>query len=652
MKMEEILIHPYSGILSAYGIGLTGIQVFEERSILKIFNGDVEKFVGGQLNEMKKTLTEKLMKEGVDPQNSQCEVTFDMRYVGENESISVKELNALPEFEKKHLQYFGYIHENRHVELVTIRVKLSENHCEHTAQAKVKEARHSAKIKQTLVVRGVQYQATLYDRYLLKSDQKIQGPAVIREGLSTIVIEPGWQAKVCANGDLLLSRFEVAAALMQSGLECDPVRLELFNKLFTSIASRMGAVLRKISISVNVKERLDFSCAILSPKGELVVNAPHIPVHLGAMGDCVKALIKEVKELKPGMVFLTNDPALGGSHLPDLTVISPVFSDDGEKLLFFTASRAHHAEIGGIKPGSFCPFATNLEEEGVVFRNFLLADKTGFREKELVEALSSAVWPSRNPLENVADLKAAVAAAHSAKNELLEVIEEYGSATVLAYMDYMKDSAAAKVKNYIHTLKPGTYEFSDSMDDGAPIKVKVEISTEKIKIDFSGSAAVNKQTMNANLAIVKSAVMYVIRCLVNEDMPLNEGALDPVELIVPESFLNPSSVGTAIERAAVSAGNVEVSQKICDVLLGAFQQCAASQGTMNNVIFGNDSFGFYETLGGGIGASENYHGCSAIHSHMTNTRLTDVEIIEHNYPVRIVQFGTRQGSGGIGKNSG
>lgn len=645
LGMKSILVHPYSGILSAYGIGLTGMQLFEERSILREFNSSAD-FLAEEIVEMKESLKDKAGNE--QSGNLSFKISLDLRYSGESDSISVDFNEAVKEFEEKHQQFYGYLHEGRSVEVVKLRINASSKGDVINVAPKVNSANSSAKLKQDLWVRGVKFEAALVDRADLKHGEKIYGPTIIREGLSTIVIEPGWTASVQESLDLIITHTtSVEEKIIEGRIEKDPVKLELFNNLFTSIATRMGETLRRISLSVNIKERLDFSCAVLNVRGELIVNAPHIPVHLGAVSDSVKALLKEVKNLEPGMVFLTNDPGAGGSHLPDLTVMAPVF-DDKNELMFFTASRAHHAEIGGVKPGSFYPFAKSIEEEGVVFKNFLLADKDGFKAEELRLYLKSARYPSRNPDENIADLKAAVAAGKYGQNELISVIEEFGKDLVLAYMDFMCQSAEEKTAERISLLNIDENEFVDVFDDGTPLKVKVSKSGKKLKIDFTGTGPVNPMTMNANVSIVKSAVLFVLRSLINEEIPLNEGVLKNIDLIVPESLLNPPPNS----KAAVSAGNVEVSQKICDVLFAALGVSAASQGTMNNVIFGNEQFGFYETLGGGAGAGEGYDGVSGIHTNMTNTRLTDAEIIEKAFPVRIEYFGYRTGSGGKGIQNG
>ena len=442
LGMKDIIIHPYSGILSAFGIGVTGVHFFEEKTVLQPWVEDTLLKLDRELSELKNSIHFKMNKEGISKEQVEFEILLGLRYKGENESLTVGVDNPVHEFEELHKQFFGYAHSDRQIECETVRVKGFANIG--AFDERVPEPKKTKKgniSKQSLWLKGREYEVDVMPRQLLRSGQLYDGPLLITEGLSSIVIEPGWSFKVDERNNLILSRESQGhQQLMKSGQQKDPVRLELFNNIFTSIAHRMGEVLRRISLSVNIKERLDFSCAILDSKGSLIVNAPHIPVHLGALSDCVRALINSENRLNSGEVYLTNDPGAGGSHLPDLTVISPVFDKSEKKILFFTAIRAHHSEIGGMKPGSFCPFAENLEQEGVIFRNFLLADKTGFKKKELHKALISAVYPSRSPEENIADLSAAQAASIYGINELIAIIEEYGEDTVLAYMDFMRET--------------------------------------------------------------------------------------------------------------------------------------------------------------------------------------------------------------------
>ncbi|NOX54147.1 MAG: hydantoinase B/oxoprolinase family protein, partial [Planctomycetes bacterium] len=432
----------------------------------------------------------------------------------------------------------------------------------------------------------------------------------------------------------------------------DPVLLEIFNNLFASIAEQMGMTLQKTSFSTNVKERLDFSCAIFDPQGDLVVNAPHIPVHLGAMSETVKRIIADNPDMKPGDVYVTNDPYRGGSHLPDVTVVTPVHHPDSGELLFFTASRAHHAEIGGIAPGSMPPFSKNLAEEGVLIRNFKLVDGSIAREEELRRILLSGPYPTRAVRDNLADIAAQVAANNSGVRQLNELVQRYTLPVVQAYMKHIQRAASEKMRMALAALPDGQYRFTDHLDDGSPICVTITIRGSQAKVDFTGTGPVVPDNLNANRAIVTAAVLYVFRCLINEDIPLNSGVLEPVEIVLPECLLNPPERADPSECAAVVGGNVETSQRVVDVLLGAIGAAAASQGTMNNLSFGDATFGYYETICGGAGATPDADGADAVHTHMTNTRLTDVEVIERRYPVLVREFSIRRGSGGRGVRRG
>lgn len=454
----------------------------------------------------------------------------------------------------------------------------------------------------------------------------------------------------------------------------DPVLLEIFNNLFASIAEQMGVTLQKTSCSTNVKERLDFSCAIFDPQGNLVVNAPHIPVHLGAMSETVKRIIADnsgefgtrsaecgvndstshfaLRTSHSASVFVTNDPYRGGSHLPDVTVVTPVRDPVTGQLIFFTASRAHHAEIGGILPGSMPPFSKNLGEEGVLIRNFKLVDAGVSREEELRQLLLSGPYPTRAINDNLADVRAQVAANNVGVRQLSELVAKQSLDVVQAYMRHIQVAAATKMRLALAALPDGQYERVDHLDDGSPIQATITIAGDSATVDFTGTGPVLTSNLNANRAIVTAAVMYVFRCLINEDIPLNGGVLEPITIVVPECLLNPPEHSDPSQSAAVVGGNVETSQRVVDVLLGALGLAAASQGTMNNLTFGDATFGYYETICGGSGATANAHGADAVHTHMTNTRLTDVEVIERRYPVRVHEFSIRQGSGGAGQHHG
>jgi len=427
-------------------------------------------------------------------------------------------------------------------------------------------------------------------------------------------------------------------------------QLELFTNRFRSVAADMGEMLRRTAVSTNIKERLDFSCALLDAAGELVVNAPHMPVHLGALGLCVRSLMSAVS-FAPGDVVITNHPAFGGSHLPDITVVTPVFLPAGE-LLGYVANRAHHAEIGGAAPGSMPPFATCLAEEGVVIAPFHLVKGEKPNWSRIEELLTTGKYPSRLPNDNLADLRASVAANQRGCRALLSLVESAGTERVAHYMDALKKLAEKQIRAAIQGLPDGRYEAQESLDDGSRLSVKITIAGDTAEVDFTGSADVHPGNLNATAAIVRSAVIYVLRLMINKPLPLNEGLMAPVRIILPQGMLNPDFPDDPERAPAVVGGNTETSQRLVNLLLHALKLCAAGQGTMNNVVFGTTDFGYYETVCGGCGAGPGFHGADAAHSHMTNTRITDPEILEHRYPVRIERFAIRRHSGGLGEFRG
>lgn len=435
---------------------------------------------------------------------------------------------------------------------------------------------------------------------------------------------------------------------MYTTSQSDPVRLEIFKNLYQFIAEQMGIVLQNTATSVNIKERLDFSCAIFDASGLLVANAPHIPVHLGSMSESVRSLINDQSDtLKPGNVYLSNNPYNGGTHLPDVTAITPVFDEDEKQIIFYVASRGHQADIGGITPGSMPPHSTTVEEEGIIFDNFLLVEQGKFRENQVREMLLNHLYPARNPNQNIADFKAQIAANNRGVQELRKMVYQYGLETVQAYMKFVQDNAEESVKRAIDVLKDGSFIYE--MDDGARIQVQVTINQENrsATIDFTGTSRQLNTNFNAPKAVTQAAVLYVFRTLVDDNIPLNAGCLKPLEIIIPSGcMLNPTY------PAAVVAGNVETSQVIVDALYGALGVMAASQGTMNNFTFGNEHYQYYETICGGAGAGANFDGTDAVHTHMTNSRLTDPEILETRYPVLVESFSLRPNSGGKGKHSG
>jgi 5-oxoprolinase (ATP-hydrolysing) len=680
LGITQILIHPDAGVLSALGIGLADVVKHRAAGVYGPFQaltGELRE----RLMELERQARLDVVAEGVAPEQIEVTRSLDLRYVGTDAALTIAEPaggDYAAAFSEAHQRQYGYVHEHRPLETVAVRVQAtgrSQARLRTTQAAPHQRAEPAS--RQPLYHGGRWVEAAVYSREQLQPGAMASGPAVIVEPLTTTIIDPGWQAAMLTGGELLLTpanAVEPAPASLQAHSALDPALLEVFNNHLTAIAAQMGITLRNTSLSVNVKERLDFSCAIFTAAGDLVVNAPHIPVHLGAMGQTVKQTIADNPRMKPGDVVVTNDPYRGGSHLPDVTVVTPVF--DGESLLFFTASRAHHAEIGGITPGSMPPFSKNLAEEGVLLRNVLAVDGGRSRLDELRRLLAGGTFPSRSALANLADITAQIAANQQGANDLRQMAQRYSLPVVQAYMRHIQDAAERKMRTAISRLgmasalpPQGTpqrafptapiamfptsrREFVEHLDDGTPIRVAITTSGDRMTIDFTGTGPVSAGNLNANRAIVTAAVMYVLRLLIGEDIPLNQGVLAPVEIILPECILNPPERERPEDCAAVVGGNVETSQRVVDVLLGALGLAAASQGTMNNLLFGDATFGYYETICGGSGATADADGADAVHSHMTNTRLTDPEVLEARYPVRLHEFSIRRGSGGAGKLKG
>ena len=484
-------------------------------------------------------------------------------------------------------------------------------------------------------------------RAALTAGHEVAGPAIIVEPNQTIVVEPGWRAEVTAKDHIVMRRVEPLPARMAIGTGADPVMLEVFNNRFMSIAEQMGAALQNTASSVNIKERLDFSCAVFDRAGGLVSNAPHMPVHLGSMGTSVRAVIDQNPDMGPGDVFVLNAPYNGGTHLPDVTVVAPVYDETGKDRLFYVAARGHHADIGGITPGSMPAHSHNVEEEGVLIDNFRIVEKGRLCETELRELLTGGKYTSRNPDQNIADLRAQIAACEKGAQELRRMIAEFGLDVVEAYMGHVQDNAEENVRRVIGRLKDASFE--QKMDDGSVICVKVTVNREArtARIDFTGTSAERASNLNAPSAVARAAVLYVFRCMVDDDIPLNEGCLKPIEIVIPEgSMLAPRY------PAAVVGGNVETSQAITDVLFAAFGAMASAQGTMNNLTFGNAHYQYYETIAGGAGAGADFDGADAVQTHMTNSRLTDPEVLEWRFPVLLEEFSIRRGSGGAGRHKG
>lgn len=667
LGMRTVLQHPLASVLSAWGIGHADTRKQLAADYGKLLT-DVSAL---DLDLAFERLDEQLgLAFAKEPEGHSSQILFthslDLRYTGQDSLINIvinknKGLREL--FEEQHFLTFGFIFPARNIEIRNIRsegiVKLAANVL--PLQEVVRTHTPTALKTTKTWFNQSEFITKIFDRASLSAGALISGPALITDLMTTSVLEPGWQAKMLAENILEFSTIAGDNATAFSP-ELDPVNLALFSNRFTSIAEQMGAVLQRTSLSVNVKERLDFSCAVFSAEGGLVVNAPHIPVHLGSMGDTVRAVLAQAGAgIAAGDVFVTNDPYAGGSHLPDVTVITPVFSTNG-RLLFFTANRAHHAEIGGITPGSMPPESKTLAEEGVLIRNFRLVHKGQSAENALRKLLTEAPYPSRNVEDNMSDINAQIAANEIGRRQLLDVVEQIGQPVVIAYMEHIRTGACQLMTAALTPLIDHVHKFCDHMDEGTPLVLEIRPSQTPGKIvtfDFTGTGAVSPGNTNANMAIVKSAVLYSLRCLIDKDVPLNEGVLDPVEFIVPTpSILNPGSGSDPGRLPAVTAGNVETSQRIVDITLGALGLAAASQGTMNNLLFGKAKtatergFGYYETICGGSGAGPGFDGTDAVHTHMTNTRITDPEVLEERFPVRLRRFEIRKESAGSGKWSG
>lgn len=667
LGIRQILQHPYAGILSAYGIGMADVLRFGERHVGKPLTEEQLRMLEPTFKQMEADLRSQVASEGVpEGRILPGRRLLDLRYQGQESTITVpqpEDGDYAVAFEQLHRQLYGFTFPGRQIDIYAARMEITGKTPRPRLPTYTVRLRHPAplQVTKTCFTDGW-HETAVHLRDQLRPGDVIDGPAIVIESISTIVIEPGWHARVSESGDLLITDRQQAPETFNVGTEVDPIMLELFNNQFASIAEQMGATLQKTSLSTNVKERLDFSCALFTSTGDLVVNAPHIPVHLGAMSETVKWLICDVDQMQPGDVFISNDPYRGGSHLPDVTVITPVFDNQGQ-VLFFTGSRAHHAEIGGIVPGSMPPFSKSLAEEGVLIRTFRLVQNETSSEDRLRELLQNAPYPSRAVEENIADINAQVAANQTGVHLLENLVGRYGLQTVRAYMGHIQRAAEAKMRAALLKIPAGEHRFEDCMDDGSLIAVTVTVrhtpAGGEADVDFTGTGPVMSGNLNANTAIVRSAVLYCFRCLIEEDIPLNDGVLAPVRIIVPENcLLNPPAHEDPTKCAAVGGGNVETSQRVVDVVFGALRVVAASQGTMNNFLFGSPAvgnqrgFGYYETICGGAGAGPTFSGADAVHTHMTNTRITDPEVFEDRYPVRLKQFRIRRGSGGAGQFRG
>ena len=654
LNMKSVVIHPFASLLSAYGMGLADIRAHQERAIEQPLNEITIHALNNDIAELSAETNAQVRSQGMSDTQIHVSAHLHIRFEGTDTALLVEygtSEEIRTRFEAVHLQRFGFHVEDRALIIEALSVEsIGTSEPVHDQTTPPRSTTHiPIPYRRTRFFSGgAWHEAGVFRRRDLSHGDGLEGPALIIEQHSTIIVEPGWEAVLSPANMIVITRRETAQRKPAIGTEVDPVMLEIFNNLFMSIAEQMGFMLEKTALSVNIKERLDFSCALFDSTGGLVANAPHMPVHLGSMGVSVKTIIEvNTGKISPGDVFVLNAPYNGGTHLPDITVVTPVYDDAKTSILFYVAARGHHADIGGITPGSMPPQSKTVEEEGILIDNFKLVDEGHFREVEMISLLSSGPYPARNIPQNIADLKAQVASCEKGVSELRAMVAHYGLATVQAYMSHVQDNAEESVRRVIDALSEG--EFTLEMDMGAIIKVRITVDKVRRRacIDFTGTSPQVTNNFNAPSSICRAAVLYVFRCLVNDDIPLNEGCLKPLDIIIPDgSLLNPHY------PAAVVAGNVETSQHITDALFGALGLMASAQGTMNNITFGDNSYQYYETLCGGAGAGQTFDGADAIHTHMTNSRLTDGEVLEWRFPILVEKFSIRRGSGGAGAHKG
>ena len=702
LGMTSVLIHPFSSLLSAYGMGLADIRSVRQQAVEEPFDEKVRATLEKVARKLADIAANEVAQQGVAPAKVKIHVRAHIRYAGTDTALIV-EAGALsppsplvgeggeggrevvrgrrrvharqsspraglstptpspsPQgggepivtlqrikaaFERAHKARFGFIDRTKSLVLEAVSVEAVGGGARFKEQSqKTTRSKLPATARRTRFFSGGKWRrASVYTRGKLAPGHRVAGPAIIIEPHQTVVVEDGWQAELTAKNHLVLKRIKKLVRARAVGTRADPVMLEVFNNLFMSIAEQMGVALQNTAYSVNIKERLDFSCAVFDGDGSLVANAPHMPVHLGSMDRAVETIIRENKgKIRPGDVYAINAPYNGGTHLPDITVCTPVF--DGRKILFWVAARGHHADVGGISPGSMSPNATTIAQEGVYIDNFKLVDRGRFREKEILALLTGGDYPARNPVQNIADLKAQVAANEKGVQELRKMVRHFTLPVVRAYMRHVQDNAAESVRRVIDRLRDSS--FTSEMDQGTVIKVRIAVDKKKREatVDFTGTSAQQPTNFNAPEPVTRAAVLYVFRVMVDDEIPMNAGCLRPIRIIIPKkSLLSPEF------PAAVVAGNVETSQEVTNCLFGALDAMAAAQGTMNNLNFGNARYQYYETICSGSPAGPGFPGTDAVHTHMTNTRLTDPEVLEFRYPVLLEDFHIRNDSGGRGR---
>jgi 5-oxoprolinase (ATP-hydrolysing) len=654
LGMESVLIHPLSSLLSAYGMGLADIRSVRQQAIEEPFGAKSHATLKSVARRLARETRGEVAGQGVAAARIAAHVRAHIRYAGTDtplviEAGSDKQPASLAKmraaFERAHKAQFGFIDRKKGLVIEAVSVEAVGGGATFKEKAqKLKRTKLPNPARRTRFFSGGKWhRASVYTRDQLVPGNKVQGPAIIMEPHQTVVIEHGWQAELTAKNHLVLRRVKKLARKSAIGTKADPVMLEVFNNLFMSIAEQMGVALQNTAYSVNIKERLDFSCAVFDGDGSLVANAPHMPVHLGSMDRAVETIIRENKgKVRPGDVYAINAPYNGGTHLPDITVCTPVF--DGKKILFWVASRGHHADVGGISPGSMSPNATTIEQEGVYIDNFKLVERGRFREKETYALLEGAKYPARNPLQNVNDIKAQIAANEMGVRELRKMVRYFTLPVVRAYMRHVQDNAAESVRRVIDRLHDSAFAIETDQGNAIKVKISVDRKRREATVDFTGTSPQQPSNFNAPEPVTRAAVLYVFRVMVDDDIPMNAGCLRPINIIIPKkSLLSPEY------PAAVVAGNVETSQEVTNCLFGALGAMAAAQGTMNNLNFGNARYQYYETICSGSPAGPGFPGTDAVHTHMTNTRLTDPEILEFRYPVLLEDFHIRKSSGGRGQ---
>ena len=659
LGMTQILIHPFAGVLSAYGMGLADLRVSRQQTVNTPLSEKGIAQLMPLLERLAAAAIAELTQQGVD--GTDCEVlcTAYLRYEGTDSTIGVAWGTAVQmqeAFATRHQTLYGFVAQGRSITIESLIIEAIGGAVaiEEPLLSRITPDPPQPTAQVSIYTHHQWQTAPVFQRSVLQVGDRITGPALILEPTGTNMIEPNWEATLTERGHLLIRRGVAALAMPPpasspaENASPDPVLLEVFSNLFKAIAEQMGVTLQNTSASVNIKERLDFSCALFDGAGQLVANAPHIPVHLGSMGDSVQAILTAFSGImQPGDAYVLNNPYQGGTHLPDITVVTPVFVATEPKPCFYVAARGHHADIGGITPGSMPPNSTDITQEGILIQPTALMKQGQFQHEAMLALLSAKPYPARNPQQNLADLQAQIAANQTGSNELQRIVQQYGLEIVQAYMQHVQDYAELSVRRAIDRLQDG--EFTYPMDDGTQIQVKVTIDRQQhsAHIDFTGTSPQQPTNFNAPTAVTKATVLYVFRTLIRDAIPLNAGCLKPLTIIIPEGcLLNPKY------PAAVVAGNVETSQAIANALYGALGVMAASQGTMNNLTFGTDQYQYYETICGGSGAGSYFHGADAIQTHMTNSRLTDPEVLEERFPVLLKEFSIRTHSGGQGQYKG